>query len=148
MRNTLSMENGERKYVIDLRTPSVSAELASSSDPNLEGEMTNVDEGKHRIERNDKSILELEGYSEDDGDSMIGLFHWQMDEYGSFNCNMLQIEEPEEDLFLEEYGESKEGEARVNETSAHQFDKEKHIQYEEPTLKVTNLGDKANHKNI
>lgn len=51
--------------------------------------MSGVDEGKRAMELNDKGVLELEGCSEDDMDSMNGLVHWQMEDYELFQCNML-----------------------------------------------------------
>lgn len=91
------------------------------------------------MELNGEGILELEGCLEDDD---YELFH--------SGCNMLQIEEEseEKDMFPLEYGEYKEGVARVDESPTHQFDKDKPIQYEDPKLKETNLGDEASSNNI
>lgn len=72
-----------------------------------------------------------------------------MEDYELFQCNMLQIEESKEKaVFPPEYGEYKEGEARVDEAPMHQFEKDKPIKHEESKLKVTNLGTEEAPKNI
>ena len=50
--------------------------------------------------------------------------------------------------FPKEYSELKGGEAQVDETPAHTFNKDKPIKYEEPTMKTMNLSDEENPKNI
>ena len=47
-----------------------------------------------------------------------------------------------------EYKEFKEGEAPIDETPAHTFNKEKPIKYEEPLVKTVNLEDETNPKHI
>ena len=97
-RNTLSIENNGRKYVIDLKNQAVSEELASSGSESDGGE-SDVDEGRKAMEPNTKGILELESCSEDETSSLNGLFHWQMEDYEVFHqeCNMLQIREIKEE---------------------------------------------------
>ena len=58
------------------------------------------------------------------------------------------MDEGKEDLFPPVYREYTKGEAQVNKTLVHQFNKERLIQYEERLLKITNLGDEANPQNI
>ena len=91
-RNTLSMEKGGRRFIIDLHTQMVGEEVASSDS---EGEGENDDEGKRRMEPDDEGVLRLEGGSTDDDlDSVNGLLHWQMEDYEVFpSCNILSIEE-------------------------------------------------------
>lgn len=45
------------------------------------------------MEPDDEGALELEGCSEDETSSLVGLFHWQMEDYEVFHleCHMLQI---------------------------------------------------------
>ncbi len=97
-------------------------------------------------------MLELEGCSEDDLDSLNRLFHWQMEDYELFlSCNMLGVEGmdgEEKDVFPLEFGEYKEGEAQVNESLGHNFDVENPIRYEELSVRVTNLWDEENLRNI
>ena len=54
----------------------------------------------------------------------------------------------EKSKFSKEHTKVKEGEAQIDETSAHTFGKDKPIKYEEPTVKMMNLGDEANLKNL
>lgn len=102
------------------------------------------------MEPDEKGVLRLGGSTDDDLDSMNGLLHWQMEDYELFPiCNMLGVEEEKEgNEFTKEYREIKEGEAQVDETSAHMFSEDKPMKYEEPTVKTMNLGDEANPKNI
>lgn len=65
-----------------------------------------------------------------------------------FQYNMLQIEEPEENRFPPAYREYTEGDAPVNEASTHKFNMAKPIQYEEPCVQATNLGEEVAPKNI
>ncbi|XP_057853392.1 uncharacterized protein LOC131063560 [Cryptomeria japonica] len=61
----------------------------------------------------------------------------------------MEIEEPADpEVFPPEYREYKEGEARVDEAPAHQFEKDKPIQFEESKLKATNLGKEEDPRNI
>jgi hypothetical protein len=84
------------------------------------------------MEPDDEGVLRLEGgTSDDDLDLVNGLFHWQMEDYKLFpSCNMLGVEEGnngEENKFSKEYREVKEGEAKMDETPAHEFTEEKEI---------------------
>ena len=69
-------------------------EEALSSDSEGEGESEEDDEGKKRMEPDEEGVLRLEGgSSEDDLDSLNGLFHWQMEDYELFpSCNMLRVD--------------------------------------------------------
>ena len=109
------------------------------------------DEGQERMEPNDKGVLKLERCLEDDLDSLNNLFHWQMEDYELFSsCNMLGVEgmDVEEEVFPSEFGEYKEGEARVFESPAHNFDAGKPIKYEEPSVSVMNLRNEDSLRNI
>ncbi len=64
----LSLESGKRKFVINLRTQIVSEEMASES--GSDKEIGGMDEGRDRMEPSDEGVLELEGCSEDDLDSL------------------------------------------------------------------------------
>ena len=67
------MEHGGKRFIIDLHTQMVGEEIASSD---FEGEGGGDDEGKKRMELDKKGVLRLEGgSSEDDLDSLNGLFH-------------------------------------------------------------------------
>lgn len=153
-KNTLSMEKGGQKYIIDLRTQVIDEELASSDSDSEDSNSWEWDsyEGKDKMEPNDEGVLELDGCSEDDICSLNGLFHWQMEDYEVFHpvCHMLQIEEEprEKDEFPSEYREYKEGEAKVNDALAYEFSKDKPMQYEYPTVKEKNLGDTGTPRNI
>lgn len=89
------MESEGRKYVIDLRNQVVSEELASSDSDSDDSHnwKWGSQNGRKRMEPDDEGVLELEGYSEDETSSIIGLFHWQMEDYEVFHpdCHMLQI---------------------------------------------------------
>ena len=52
------------------------------------------DEGRQHMEPDQEGVLRLDGGSTDDDlDSMNGLFHWQMEDYELFHsCNVLSIE--------------------------------------------------------
>ena len=126
----------------------VGEEVASSDS---EGEGESDDKGKKRMELDEEGVLRLEGGSTDDDlDSVNGLLHKQMEDYELFpSCNMLGVEEEKEgNEFLKEYSELKEGEAQVDETLAHTFNKNKLMEYEKPTVKTMNLGDEKTPKNI
>ena len=86
------MERGGRRFIIDLHTQMVGEEAALSDS---KGESENDDEGKKRMEPDEKGVLRMEGgSSEDDLDSLNGLFHWQMEDYELFpSCNMLRVDE-------------------------------------------------------
>lgn len=86
-RNTLSMEKGGWKYVIDLRTQMVSEELASSSESESEGEATGVDEGKEGMEPNSEGVFELNGCSEDDMCSLNSVGRWRTMSYSNATCS-------------------------------------------------------------
>lgn len=126
----------------------VSEEMASES--KFGKESRGRDEGQEQMEPNDKGVLELERCLEDDLDSLNGLCHWQMEDYKLFQSyNMLGVEgmDAEED-FPPEFREYKEGEARVNESLAPNFEAGKPIEYEEPSIHVMNLGDEESPRNI
>lgn len=146
-RNTLSIEKGGRRFIIDLHTQMVGEEAASSDS---KGKGESDDEGKKRMEPDEEGVLRLGGSTDDDLDSVNGLLNWQMEDYEVFSsCNMLGVEE--ENLgneFPKEYSELKEGEAKVDETLAHMFSEDKLMKYEERTVKTMNLGDEENPKNI
>ncbi|XP_059074059.1 uncharacterized protein LOC131874570 [Cryptomeria japonica] len=127
----------------------VSEELASSSDSESEGDQLGEGGDGRRMEPSDEGVLEFEARSGDDRDFLNGLFHWQMGDYELFtsSCNVLSIKE-EPDIFPPEYGEYKEREALVNETSAHRFSKGEPIKYQEANLKKTNLGGTSDPKII
>lgn len=93
-RNTLSMERGGRRFTIDLHTQMVGEEAASSDS---EGE--GAEEEKGQIEPDGEGVLRLEGGSSDDDlDSVNGLFHWQMEDYELFpSCNILGVDEGEKE---------------------------------------------------
>ena len=99
---------------------------------------------------NNEGVLELEECSEDKTSSLNGLFHWQMEDYELFHFYMLGIEEPkvEKEVFPLEFVEYKEGNAKINKSPAHRFEKGKAIRYEEPSMEATNLGDTENSRNI
>ena len=90
------------------------------------------------------------GSTDDDLDSVNGLFHWQMEDYELFpTCNVLSIEEgPRENEFPKEFKEVKEGDAPVDVTPAHTFSTEEPIKYNEAKLETMNLGDEAEPRNI
>lgn len=68
--NTLSMERGGKRIIIDLHTQMVGEE-AASSDSESDGE------GKRRMEPDEGGVLRLEeGSNDDDLDSVNGLYHW------------------------------------------------------------------------
>lgn len=141
------MESGGRRFTIDLHTQMVGEE-ATSSNSDGEGD----DEGREQMEPDEEGVLRLEGGSSDDNlDSVNGLFHWQIEDYELFpSCNMLGVEEGnnrEETKFLKEYQEVQ-GETQMDKTPAHEFNEEKPIKYEELTIKTMNLGDEAEPKNI
>ena len=71
-RNTLSMEQGGRRFIIDLHTQNVGEEATSSDS---EGECENDDEGKKRMEPDEEGVLRLGGSTDDDLDSKNGLLH-------------------------------------------------------------------------
>ena len=71
-RNTLSMEKGGRRFIIDLHRQMVGEEAVSSDS---EGEGENDDEGKKRMEPDDEGVLRLGGSTDDDLDSVNGLLH-------------------------------------------------------------------------
>lgn len=80
----------------------VSEDLASSSESEGEEE----EEARQRMEPNKQGILEIETHSDDDLESLNGLFHWQMEDYEVFSCNMLQVDEGnEKQTFPLEYTE-------------------------------------------
>ena len=68
-KNTLSMEHGGRRFIIDLHTQMVGEEAASSDS---KGEGEGDDEGKKRMEPDEEGVLRLEGGSNDDD----GLDEW------------------------------------------------------------------------
>ncbi|MFA1068230.1 hypothetical protein ACDI57_27800, partial [Klebsiella pneumoniae] len=69
-KNTLSMESKGRKFIIDLHTQMVGEEAVSF-------DSEEEDEGKQRLEPNEEGVLRLEGGStNNDLDSVNGLFHW------------------------------------------------------------------------
>ena len=71
--NTLSMQRGGKRFIIDLNTHMVGEEATSSDS---EGEGESDDEGKRRMEPDDEGVLRLkEGLNDDDLDSVNGLFH-------------------------------------------------------------------------
>lgn len=149
-KNTLSMERGGRRFVIDLHTQMVGEDVVSLLE--FEGEEGD-DEGKKRIEPDGEVVLKLDGGSDDDLDSLNGLVHWQIEDYELFpSCHMLGVEETnneeEKSEFPTKYRELKEGEAPMDETPPHTFSKDEPIKYEEPSVKTVNLGDEANPKNI
>ena len=83
-RNTLSMERGGRRFIIDLHTQMVGEETALSD---LEGESENDDEGKKRMEPDEEGVLRLEGgLNEDDLDLLNGLFHCRWRIMSSFRA--------------------------------------------------------------
>ena len=109
-RNTLSMECGGRRFIIDLHTEMVGEEATLLD---LEGECESDDEGKKRMEP-DEGVLRLEqGSNEDDLDLVNGLFHWQIEDYELFpRWNMLRVDEgekEEENECSKEYREAEEG---------------------------------------
>ena len=66
------MEHGGRRFIIDFHTQMVGEEAASK---NSEGECESDNEGKKRMEL-DERVLRLEGgLNEDDLDSVNCLFH-------------------------------------------------------------------------
>lgn len=137
-KNTLSIESEGNKYVIDLRNQQVSQEMASDSDS--EG---NTVREKGEIEPNGEGVLRLGNCSEDETSSLSGLFHWQMDDYEILQpeCNVLEILELGNDgTYPPQFAEYEEGGVEVDSTPAHQFEKEV-VQYEEPKVQSTNLGD-------
>ena len=69
-RNTLSMERGGRRFIINLHTQMV-GEVASSDS---EGEGESDNEGKKRMEP-DEGVLGLGGSNDDNLDLVNGLFH-------------------------------------------------------------------------
>ena len=71
-RNTLSMECGGIRCIIDLHTQMVGEETASSDS---EGEGESDDEGKKRMELDEEGVLRLGGSTDDDLDSVNGLLH-------------------------------------------------------------------------
>ena len=79
----MSIKSGGRKFVINVKTQMMSEEFASLLELESKGELRGV-EGKLRMKLNDEGILELEGCSEDDMDSLNKLFHWQMEDYKLF----------------------------------------------------------------
>ena len=91
-RNTLSMEHGGKRFIIDLHTQMVGEEATSLD---FEGEGGGDDEGKKRMELDEKGVLRLEGGSNEYNlDSVNEIFHWQMEDYELFpSCNMLGVEE-------------------------------------------------------
>ena len=101
-------------------------EEAVSSDS--EGEGGEDDEGKKRMELDKEGVLRLGGSSEDDLDSLNGLFHWQMKDYKLFpSCNMLRVDEDKKEEGNEcpkEYREVEKGKVVMTE------DEGKNIQYE------------------
>lgn len=150
-RNTLSMESGGKKFTIDLRTQLVSEELASSSGSESERENDPRDEGREGMDPDAEGILKLGGCcSEDDTDSLNGLFHWQQEDYEMFSpsCNVLSVEGEEPDQYPPEYGEYKEGEAAMDTVPAHQFRNKEAMKYEEPMVKPLNLGTETDKKII
>ena len=70
--NTLSMEKGGRRFIIDLHTQMVGEELVSSDS---EGKGENDDEGKKRMELDEEGVLRLGRLTDDDLDSVNGLLH-------------------------------------------------------------------------
>ena len=133
------MEQGGRRFIIDLHTQNVGEEAASSD---LEGEGENDDERKKRMEPDEEGVLRLGGSIDDDLDSVNGLLYWQMEDYKLFpSCNMLGVEEEKEgNEFLKEYSELKEGGAQVDETPTHMFSEDKPMKCEEPMVKDNELG--------
>jgi hypothetical protein len=93
-KNTLSLESKGQRFVIDLHTQMVGEE-ALSSDSEGEGEGEGDNEGNKSMEPDQEGVLRLEGGSTDDDlDSVNGLFHWQMEDYELFpSCNMLRVDE-------------------------------------------------------
>lgn len=73
-------------------------ELASSRSESDGGE-SYTDEGRKSMEPNDEGVLELESCSDNETNSLNGLFHWQMEDYEVFHqeCNMLQMREIKEE---------------------------------------------------
>ena len=63
------------------------------------------------------------GSTDDDLDSLNGLFHWQMEDYELFQSyNVLTVEEGHKnDGFPREFTKVKEGDASLDETPAHAF---------------------------
>lgn len=92
--NTLLMEHGGKRFIIDLHTQMVGEE-AASSDSESDGESD--DEGKRRMEPDEGGVLRLEeGSNDDDLDSVNGLYHWQIEDYELFpSCNILRVDEGE-----------------------------------------------------
>ena len=92
-------------------------------------------------------MLRLGECSDDETNSLNGLFHWQMGEYKVFQleCNMLEIEETEES-YPEGYKGYTEGSATLSKTPAHQF--EGRIEYKEAKLETVNLGEEEQPKEI
>ena len=88
------------------------------------------------------------GSNDDDLDLVNDLLHWQMEDYELFlSYNMLGVQDgKEENEFLKEYREVKEGEAWINEMLVHTFSEDKPIKYEEPKIKTINLGNEVNPK--
>ena len=104
----------------------VGEEVVSSDS---EGEGGEDDEGKKRMEPDEEGVLRLEGgSSEDDLDSLNGLFHWQMEDYELFpSYNMLRVDKDKKEEGNEcpkEHREAKEEKAVMAE------DEGKNIQYE------------------
>ena len=103
------------------------------------------------MEPDHEGVLRLEGGSTDDDlDSINGLFHCQMEDYELFhNCNVLTVEEGHSaNEFPKEFTEIKEGDVPLDVTPAHTFSKEEPIRYNEATLQTMNLGDEAEPRNI
>ena len=67
------MENGGRRFIIDLHTQMVGEAVSSDS----EGESKNEDEAKKRMDPDEEGVLRLEGrFNDEDLDSVNGLLHW------------------------------------------------------------------------
>lgn len=103
------------------------------------------------MEPDQEGVLRLEGgLTDDDLDSVNGLFHWQMEDYELFeSCSILTIEEGHNrEEFPKEFREIKEGDATLDETLAHVFNERKPIKYDKAKVQTMNLGDEAEPKNI
>ena len=72
------MERGGKRFIIDLHTQMVGEEAVSSDS---EGEAESDDEGKRRMEPDERVLRLQRGSNDDDLDSMNGLFHWQIEDY-------------------------------------------------------------------
>ena len=92
-------------------------EEALSSD--FEGEGAGDDKGKKRMEPDEEGVLRLQGGSSDDDlDSLNGLFYWQIEDYELFlSCNMLRVDDGKntkgETECLKEHRDAEEGNGRV-----------------------------------